>query len=82
MPVAILPPVTGVSFLPPLLAIPLVGLVVRIACYLLSLPKPLSDSLAILPVTVSLVLYTRIREKKSQAAGIGTSNHVVHGFPP
>ena len=78
----ILPPVIRVLLSPSFLAIPLVSLVVRIACHLLSLPQPLPDPLAFLSVTVSLVFYAGVREKMPPAAGIGTSDHVVHGLPP
>jgi len=78
----ILPPVIRILLSPSFLAIPLVSPVVRIACHLLSLPQPLPDPLAFLSVTVLLVFYTRIREKKLPAAGIGTSDHIVHGLPP
>jgi len=75
-------PVIPVLFYPALLGISLVIPVVRIALYLLALPTASPDALALLSVTVSVSFYPRIRNKKTSAFSIGTSDLLAHGFPP
>ena len=78
--VPVLPPIMGVLFLPVFLAVSLVGLIVRVVCQFLSLPEVLSGPLTNLTATVALVFYSGIGMKKTMA--MGTSDLVVHGFPP
>ena len=64
------------------MAVSLVFLIIRIALHFPALPKPFSDSLAILSITVLLILDPRIGNEMTSAGRIGTSDLFVHGFPP
>jgi len=64
------------------LALPLVGLVVRIDCHFLLLPFALARTLARFPTTIGLVLSPWVGIDNAAAIGICTLNLLVHGLPP
>jgi hypothetical protein len=80
--VPVFPPVIRILLLPALLALLLIHLILWIILHFLALPKFFPHTLAIWPVTESMVLYPRIRNKETSAASIGTSDLLVHGFHP
>jgi hypothetical protein len=75
---AIRTPVLGMLMLPALLAVALVGPVIRIGGHFVALPLRFSGSLTGLVCTEALRLGTGIRHKETLA--LGTANGAVHGF--
>jgi hypothetical protein len=76
--VAILTPVLGMVALPALLAVALVGPVIRISSHFVALPLRFSGPLAGLVRTEPLGLGTGIRHKETPA--MDTAHLAVHGF--
>lgn len=73
----VLLPVPGIPLSPAPLALPLVGLILRVSPHLFPLPTGLTGTLALLPATISLVLYTRVRDKMTPT--VGTSICAAYG---
>lgn len=71
-------PVPGIPLPPASMTFPLVGLVLRVCPHLFPLPEGLPGTLALLTATISLALYTRVRDKMTPT--VGASDHVVHGY--
>ena len=78
MPLAILAPVLGMLLLPLVLAIALVGAVIRVGGEFGPLPLGFSRALAGLVGAETLRLHPGIRQHETSA--MGTANGVVHGF--
>jgi hypothetical protein len=75
---AILPPVVGMLMLPALVAVALVGPVIRIGGHFVALPLRFSGPLAGLVGAETLRLDPGIRHKATPA--VGTSHRAIHGF--
>ena len=75
---AILPPILGMLMLPAVLAVALVGPVIRIGGHFFALPLRFSGPLAGLVRTEPLGLGTGIRHKETPA--MDTAHLAVHGF--
>ena len=77
MPLAILAPVLGMPLLPLVLAIALVGAVIRVGSEFGTLPLGFSRALAGLVGAETLRLHPEIRQHETSA--MGTANGAVHG---
>jgi len=78
MPLAILAPVLGMPLLPLVLAIAVVGAVIRVGGEFGTLPLGFSRALAGLVGAETLRLHPGIRQPETSA--MGTANGAVHGF--
>lgn len=70
----------GMTPVPSFLAISLVGPIVGIGCHLLPLPEVFPGTLTTLLAAIALVLDSMIEAE--QTPTMGTSDLLVHGFPP